>query len=234
MSDSDDDLFGGRITIATHHDIDNSDSDSDFDDPAPVVKKKKRGRKPKDSSGTSPTTTPRRPKKQDSGVVIIDSDDDEPTTTSPYTPKNNNDIRAEEVLANINRVLKEKSVENIERQAQELARHDLEVEIQKREERERQKQDKEAAEAPHLIPPSNEQGLPIMFNLRMNDDMRTAVRIRQTDPLLRMLAPFCKKFSIDPQTVVMKVDGDVVTASDTPLSLDCDEGMQIDIELKRQ
>lgn len=227
-SDSDDDLFlpGGRVVIATHHDV-ASDSDSDFDNPLPA--KPKRGRKPKSKP---PSYNPRQPQ-TNSSVIVVNSDDDTPEVP---LEKNSNDLRAESILENVNRLLNQ-GEDALTKQAEDMARREANIEVERQENIEREKErllevQRRNKAAQPVKQNAVKQGAPIKFKVQMGDN-RMAVRVRTTDPLLRMLKPFCDKYGVDASTVVMKVDGEIVGEKDTAETLECDEGMQIDVEAKR-
>jgi hypothetical protein len=55
-----------------------------------------------------------------------------------------------------------------------------------------------------------------------------AVRIRRSDPILKMRESVCKRANQDPRRIVFFLDGEAISDADTPDSLDVDDGTLID------
>lgn len=73
--------------------------------------------------------------------------------------------------------------------------------------------------------------IPVVLKVRCGPNVHK-LRIRKTDRLLKMLAPFCKKFNLDVSRAEMQVDGESVGTEDTPITHDLEDMMMVDVVIR--
>lgn len=211
--------------------------------PAPVQRKRgrpgKRGRGGRAGSVRAPveTASPPKPKKVKTSVFDISSGDEddvrEATPLDDMPRRDSMDEAAERQLANARRVLESASTNRIQAEAQIEAERDMRGLEMKREEEKRRKAEKAKdadAEIKRIAALSSAK--PILLKVRCADKA-TMVKIRRTDPILKILPHFCKKFGLDVQLARMLFDGEDVTDEDTPDRLELEDKMVIDVVLRK-
>lgn len=75
-------------------------------------------------------------------------------------------------------------------------------------------------------------GVPITLRVRHGDNS-IKMKILTTDPLRKMLAPFCGRFNIDASKAVMEVDGEIVEEVDTAATYDLENNNLIEIRVRK-
>lgn len=251
-SDSDDDLFfqGGRPVPSSVYTISHEAPASSDDEDKPsfaTPTKRPRGR-PRHVA--APIELPRKEKRPKTSVFEISSDD-EPTVVQREEP-DEHDQSVSVALAHARAVLAQGDEDTLAREAEaeisreralreqeeEERRHTEELERSRKEAaaveaRKSQQQHQASAAAAQSGAVQNSQDA-IQFQVRMDEARKIRVRIRRTDPLLKILPAFCRKYGLLAKDVVMRVDGENVEENDTPESLDCDDGMQIDVAMRKR
>lgn len=214
---------------------------------APLQAQNKRGRPAKRGrkgrAGTAARSSlqaaaPPKVKKAKVSVFDISSgDEDEVEEVTPRSispPRRDSmDEAAALQLANARRALENANEKQIQEEAESLAYRDIMLaEIKCEEEKKRKARLAKIEEVKKKRVAALATETPIVLKVRC-DDKATMVRIRRTDPVLKMLPHFCKKFGLDVGLARMLCDGEDVTNEDTPDGLDLEDKMVIDVVMRK-
>lgn len=200
-------------------DEDDDDDDDDFDLIAvSLVRDRKRPR------GRPPKSRP-LPKKARSKTVFEISDDED---TFRITRVHEKELDAKDKEASLaaqraREVLAASITENIQQEQaiRKAEEHRVEEEAQRR----RIKEQKEIAKR---IAPQNKQQQGVVFKARHGDKVKK-VRMRTTDPVIKLLPKFCEDFELELNKVYMEFDGEEVGNDDTLASLEIEQDMIVDV-----
>lgn len=145
-------------------------------------------------------------------------------------------------IANARRLLStEANEEGIERDAELFARQEAERARRLDEIRPRATDTRDMPRPVPAVTPVNRQqpasscseGEAIVLRVRCADQS-VKMKIRTTDPLLKMLRPFCTRFGFDVRRAVMEVDGEEIVEGDTPSTYDLEENSIVDVRLRKR
>lgn len=255
-SSDDEDIFlhGGvakpismySMNLAKTSGVISSDDDDDDDDVVVEVvpQKRRRGRATKRGRGAAQAGTartsaapaePRKPRKEKASVFEISSGEEDGDEVVEVTPRDfvdvdHQDVTAAESVARAHALLaNQANEEHIAAEAEQLARVESDrAERLREEERQREEAEKKREEAKAKALANAK---PIQFKVRSGTNL-IKMRIRTSDPLIKMLGPFCKKFGLDASKAVMQIEGEDVGENDTVETHDLEENMIVEVVIR--
>ncbi|CDF37220.1 unnamed protein product [Chondrus crispus] len=230
-------------------DLDADDDDDDDDDIAlnldAFTKPRRRGRPSKRARTSANTTASQKQataknaahgtKQKNRSVFDISSgeESDEVVVVESHNDETNMDAHDKSVAASLAQaravLATQANEEKIAADVQRLAKEQSErVERSRCQEKQRQESERVRKQAEEARLKAAQTAAPVQLKVRSGQN-QIKMRIRRSDPVLKMLGPFCKKFDLNLPNAVMQFDGEQVEESDTPDTLELEEGMLIDV-----
>lgn len=248
---SDEDIFlrGGvpkpaslslRKRSTTDQNGSDSDSDSDF---APVdltvspKKKKQPGRPTKRARPTKTTEKQNQVKSVFDNPYPLDEVHDVDIVKAGTEDSEDEDDRAvQESLRRARYTLDVKANEQrVKEQADRIARREAEIaELERQELKKREKQEILRRKQQLAVNQKLQNAPPIHLKVQAKGGLCVTMRIRKSDKMHRMLDAFCNKFKLDRSKAVMMVDGEEVTADETPATYDLEDKMLVEVHIREK
>lgn len=139
-------------------------------------------------------------------------------------------------LAEARAVLKfQANEERIEREAVKIAKMEVEAKeraVEQEERRKRLDREKEEEDRKQREKQRQTGGTPIELKVQAKGGKSVKMRIRRSDPLVKVVEPFCQRFGLHKGNAVLMVDGEEVGKDETPDEYELEDGMVVEVVIK--